>query len=94
MPHDRGVRRLEERYLCHQGRCSAHRVLVYQRLTVYSQVTYACIEYTLQIDVPDEAFHHPVVESLSEAGNDILSWANDIYSFDNEQANGVRCMLS
>lgn len=65
---------------------------VHQCLTVFSQVTYACIEYTLQIDVPDEAFHHPVVESLSEAGNDILSWANDIYSFDNEQANGVRCM--
>lgn len=63
-------------------------------LTVYSQVTYACIEYTLQIDVPDEAFHHPIVESLSEAGNDILSWANDIYSFDNEQANGVSCTLS
>jgi len=35
-----------------------------------------------------KAFHHPVIESLSEAGNDILSWGN--YSFDNEQANGVR----
>lgn len=68
--------------------------LVHQRLTVCSQVTYACIEYTLQIHVPDEAFHHPIMESLCEAGNDILSWANDIYSFDNEQANGVRYMSS
>ena len=68
--------------------------LAHQCLTVHSQVTYACIEYTLQVCVPDEAFHHPVIESLSEAGNDILSWANDIYSFDNEQANGVRCVSS
>lgn len=68
-----------------------------RRDTSAIKVTYACIEYTLQIDVPDVAFHHPCLASIQEAGNDILSWANDIYSFDNEQACGVsymRCIFS
>ncbi|KAG8810884.1 hypothetical protein FRC19_004258 [Serendipita sp. 401] len=59
-----------------------------RRDTSAIKVTYACIEYCLNIDVPDEAFYHPSLASLQEAGNDILSWANDVYSFDNEQCSG------
>lgn len=59
-----------------------------RRDTSAIKVTYACIEYCLNIDVPDEAFFHPTVAALQEAGNDILSWANDVYSFDNEQCSG------
>ncbi|CAG7846754.1 Alpha-muurolene synthase {ECO:0000269/PubMed:19400802, ECO:0000269/PubMed:20889795}; AltName: Full=Gamma-muurolene synthase; {ECO:0000269/PubMed:19400802, ECO:0000269/PubMed:20889795}; AltName: Full=Germacrene-A synthase; {ECO:0000269/PubMed:19400802, ECO:0000269/PubMed:20889795} [Serendipita indica DSM 11827] len=59
-----------------------------RRDTSAIKVTYACIEYCLNIDVPDEAFYHPSVAALQEAGNDILSWANDVYSFDNEQSSG------
>lgn len=63
------------------------------------------IEYIYNIDVPEAAYSHPAVIALSEAGNDIISWANvcthpppyvqrltslqDIYSFNNEQARGV-----
>ena len=59
-----------------------------RRDTSAIKVTYACIEYCLNIDVPDEAFYHPSLAALQEAGNDILSWANDVYSFDNEQCSG------
>jgi hypothetical protein len=59
-----------------------------RRDTSAIKVTYACIEYCLNIDVPDHAFFHPSVLALQEAGNDILAWANDIYSFDNEQCSG------
>lgn len=59
-----------------------------RRDTSAIKVTYACIEYCLNIDVPDVAFNHPTLQGIQEAGNDILSWANDIYSFDNEQACG------
>lgn len=50
--------------------------LVHFKLTVCLQVTYACIEYCLNIDVPDVAFNHPTLQGIQEAGNDILSWAN------------------
>jgi hypothetical protein len=59
-----------------------------RRDTSAIKVTYACIEYCLNIDCPDEAFYHPSLAALQEAGNDILSWANDVYSFDNEQCSG------
>ncbi|KAG8806756.1 hypothetical protein FRC17_004826 [Serendipita sp. 399] len=59
-----------------------------RRDTSAIKVTYAAVEYCLNLDVPDEAFYHPAVVALSEAGNDILSWANDVYSFDNEQCSG------
>lgn len=59
-----------------------------RRDTSAIKVTYACIEYCLNIDVPDHAFFHPSLAALQEAGNDILSWANDVYSFDNEQCSG------
>jgi hypothetical protein len=33
------------------------------------------------MDLPDEVVNHPIVKELADAGNDILTWANDIYSF-------------
>jgi hypothetical protein len=81
-----------EEYVALRRDTSAIKVhsLIYlpRSLLTISQVTYACIEYCLNIDVADEAFFHPSVLALQEAGNDILSWANDVYSFDNEQCSG------
>lgn len=34
------------------------------------------IEYMLEIEVPDIAWRHPVIESLHEAANDIIAWGN------------------
>ncbi|CAE7234165.1 unnamed protein product [Rhizoctonia solani] len=40
------------------------------------------------MDLPDEVVNHPIVKELADAGNDILTWANDIYSFPIEFARG------
>ncbi|GJJ08117.1 hypothetical protein Clacol_002325 [Clathrus columnatus] len=46
------------------------------------------LEYTLEIDIPDEVMDHPVVQALKDCTNDFCTWANDIYSYNKEQACG------
>lgn len=41
----------------------------------------AVLEYSLGLDLPEEVHNDPIVAELSLAGNDILTWANDVYSF-------------
>ena len=53
------------------------------------QTTIVFIEYVYDINIPDEAFYHPTVKAVSELSNDIISWANDIYSFNNEYSRAV-----
>ncbi|KAF8752969.1 Terpenoid synthase [Rhizoctonia solani] len=48
----------------------------------------AILEYTLDLDLPDQVADHPLVTELALAGNDILTWSNDIYSFPIEFARG------
>ncbi|KAH7325457.1 isoprenoid synthase domain-containing protein [Rhizoctonia solani] len=48
----------------------------------------AMIEYAHEINIPDEVLNDPVVSELALAGDEIISWANDIYSFPNEYARG------
>ncbi|CAE6435629.1 unnamed protein product [Rhizoctonia solani] len=49
---------------------------------------YAALEYSHGIELPDEVHSDPVVSELALAGNQILTWMNDIYSFSLEQAKG------
>ncbi|KIJ56931.1 hypothetical protein M422DRAFT_238521 [Sphaerobolus stellatus SS14] len=46
------------------------------------------LEYTLQIDLPEEVVMDPVMQSLKECVNDFATWSNDIFSFNKEQASG------
>jgi hypothetical protein len=39
------------------------------------------LEYSLGLELPDEVHDDPIVAELALAGNDILTWANDVYSF-------------
>jgi hypothetical protein len=41
----------------------------------------AIIEYAVQADLPDSVFEHPTVIAMSETATDILTWPNDIMSF-------------
>lgn len=41
----------------------------------------AVLEYSLGLDLPEEVHNDPIIAELSLAGNDILTWANDVYSF-------------
>ncbi|KAF8811256.1 terpenoid synthase [Phlegmacium glaucopus] len=48
----------------------------------------ALIEYTLDIDLPDFVFDHPVIQALNQATNNFATWSNDIFSYNKEQAQG------
>ncbi|KAG8763473.1 hypothetical protein FRC11_003162 [Ceratobasidium sp. 423] len=52
------------------------------------EMVFAVLEYSLALDLPDEVHNDPIVAELALAGNDILTWANDVYSFPVEQARG------
>ncbi|KAG8751483.1 hypothetical protein FRC11_009335, partial [Ceratobasidium sp. 423] len=60
----------------------------YRQDTSGVKLSLATLEYAHEIDIPDEVFNDPVVSELSLAANEILTWANDIFSFPNEQARG------
>ncbi|KAK2466649.1 hypothetical protein APHAL10511_000907 [Amanita phalloides] len=49
---------------------------------------WALIEYLHDIDLPDFVAEHPLIEALGEAANDLVSWSNDIYSYNVEQGRG------
>ncbi|KAF8442269.1 isoprenoid synthase domain-containing protein [Boletus edulis BED1] len=47
---------------------------------------FALIEYAARIDLPDEVMSHPVIMSMEEATNDLVTWSNDIFSYNVEQS--------
>ncbi|KAF8800611.1 terpenoid synthase [Phlegmacium glaucopus] len=49
---------------------------------------WALIEYANNLDIPDEVMEHPLLVSLGEATNDLVTWSNDIFSFNVEQSKG------
>ncbi|KAJ3514289.1 hypothetical protein NLJ89_g2459 [Agrocybe chaxingu] len=49
---------------------------------------WAMIEYANNLDIPDEVMDHPVIRSLGEATNDLVTWSNDIFSYNVEQSKG------
>lgn len=51
-----------------------------RRATSAANVAYTLIEVATGDPVPDAVFHHPRVREVADAGNDLLSWYNDLYS--------------
>ena len=37
---------------------------------------FAFIEYAANIDLPFEVVEHPIIKAMSDATNDLVSWAN------------------
>ncbi|KAG8689010.1 hypothetical protein FRC11_004296 [Ceratobasidium sp. 423] len=60
----------------------------YRPHTSAVDITLAMIEYAHGMNIPDEVLHDPIMSEMSLAGNEILTWANDIYSFPKEHARG------
>jgi len=52
------------------------------------RLCFGLFEYSLGIDLPDEVFENPVFERLYWAAADMVCWANDVYSYNMEQAKG------
>ncbi|TFY65633.1 hypothetical protein EVG20_g5457 [Dentipellis fragilis] len=49
---------------------------------------FALLEYAAGIDLPHAIAEHPSVRTMEDASNNFVSWINDIYSFNVEQARG------
>ncbi|KAI0346575.1 terpenoid synthase [Trametopsis cervina] len=66
-------------------------VPAYDRLRRENSAVRYCfglIGYLLDIDLPDEIFEHPVFMRMHLAAVDMITWANDVYSYNMEQAMG------
>ncbi|QRV91530.1 terpene synthase [Ceratobasidium sp. AG-Ba] len=59
-----------------------------RRDTSAVKMVFAVLEYSLGLSLPEEVHNDPIIAELSLCGNDILTWANDVYSFPIEQARG------
>ncbi|KAH9922479.1 isoprenoid synthase domain-containing protein [Fomitopsis serialis] len=49
---------------------------------------WALIEYANNLDLSWEVMDHPIIRGLGEAANDLVTWSNDIFSFNVEQSKG------
>ncbi|KAH9958616.1 terpenoid synthase [Russula dissimulans] len=52
------------------------------------RLCFGLFEYSLGIDLPDEVFENQIFERLYWAAADMVCWANDVYSYNMEQAKG------
>lgn len=57
-----------------------------RRATSAAYVSYVLIEFATGQPVPDAIYHHPAVQRVADAGNDLLSWFNDLLSLDRDRA--------
>ncbi|KIY46968.1 terpenoid synthase [Fistulina hepatica ATCC 64428] len=49
---------------------------------------WALIEYGLGIELPEEVTEDPIILALGESANDWVTWTNDLFSYNVEQARG------
>ncbi|KZT04442.1 terpenoid synthase [Laetiporus sulphureus 93-53] len=49
---------------------------------------WALIEYANNLDLSWEVMDHPIIRGLGEAANDLVTWSNDIFSYNVEQSKG------
>ncbi|KAI0077886.1 terpenoid synthase [Panus rudis PR-1116 ss-1] len=52
------------------------------------RVCFGLFEFALGVDLPDEVFENPQFMNLYWAAADMVCWANDVYSYNMEQAKG------
>ncbi|KAF5363252.1 hypothetical protein D9756_001012 [Leucocoprinus leucothites] len=67
---------------------SVNDFILTRRATIGAALVEAMVEYSLDLDIPDYIFEDPTVVAMSEATTDIMTWPNDICSFNKEQADG------
>ncbi|KAG7089978.1 hypothetical protein E1B28_011602 [Marasmius oreades] len=62
--------------------------ILMRRCTIGAAMVEAMVEYSLDIDLPDYVFEDPIFIAMSQATSDIMTWPNDLCSFNKEQADG------
>ncbi|KAI5990816.1 terpenoid synthase [Pisolithus marmoratus] len=67
---------------------SVDEFILMRRATIGGAMVEAIVEYSLDLDLPDEVFEHPIIRAMSDATNDLMTWPNDLCSFNKEQSDG------
>ncbi|KAI0334296.1 terpenoid synthase [Cubamyces sp. BRFM 1775] len=70
---------------------SVEAFITLRRRTIGGPVAEAMIEYSLDLQIPEYVWEHPVLQEMSKAVIDIMTWPNDLCSFNclqKEQADG------
>ncbi|KAF8991670.1 isoprenoid synthase domain-containing protein [Cyathus striatus] len=67
---------------------SVSEFILMRRATIGAAMVEAMVEYSLDIKIPDYVFQHPIMIAMSDATSDIMTWPNDLCSFNKEQADG------
>ncbi|KAJ3876021.1 isoprenoid synthase domain-containing protein [Lentinula edodes] len=60
----------------------------HRRETSGCRTCFVLIEYANNLCIPDEVLRHPIISEMENAANDVVSFANDVYSFNQEQFKG------
>ncbi|CAF1074214.1 unnamed protein product [Adineta steineri] len=66
----------------------------FRRDTGFAPPVFVFIEYSLELDSLDECWENDTFRRLLDYTNDAAAWANDIYSFNVEQAKGDYNLIS
>ncbi|KAL4246227.1 Terpene synthase [Abortiporus biennis] len=59
-----------------------------RRRTIGGEIVEAMVEYSIDCKIPSYVWEHPVLVGISKAAIDIMTWPNDLCSFNKEQADG------
>ncbi|KAG8898776.1 hypothetical protein FRB99_007176 [Tulasnella sp. 403] len=78
--HEQVVRRAEDQVYDIEG------FIKLRRDTGAVKMCFAMGEFGSNLRIPDEVFEHPSMRVLEDAANDVIILCNDIFSFNNEQA--------
>ncbi|KAG2359861.1 terpenoid synthase [Suillus spraguei] len=67
---------------------SVDEFILMRRATIGGALVEAMVEYSLDLDLPDVVFENPIIKAMSDATTDLMTWPNDLCSFNKEQADG------
>ncbi|KIP08907.1 hypothetical protein PHLGIDRAFT_103744 [Phlebiopsis gigantea 11061_1 CR5-6] len=59
-----------------------------RRGTSAALLCFELFSYLFKSELPNQVYHHPVLHELSFAADDMISWANDVYSYRLELSRG------
>ncbi|CAF1073301.1 unnamed protein product [Adineta steineri] len=65
-----------------------------RRSSAHGPLTYTLLQYSIDFDPPDECMANETLKRLMNCMIDAGAWANDIYSFNNEQSEGSYNLIS
>ncbi|KAI1795405.1 terpenoid synthase [Ganoderma leucocontextum] len=67
---------------------SVEEFIILRRRTIGGPIVEAMVEYSLDLQIPEHVWDHPILQEMSKAVIDIMTWPNDLCSFNKEQADG------